>query len=133
MLQFIFGTFSHGGVLNEPHCDPLIHRDIVAKKQLAPIWAACLVAKRAFVKHAREQDVTFPGAVKANALFTLPCQSEASDNFTIHYPLFNHHRRATSKCGKSLALITRDPSTTSSSCRRTECTFPGNSSKAAFN
>lgn len=25
-------------------CDPLIHRDIVAKKQLAPIWSQCLKA-----------------------------------------------------------------------------------------
>lgn len=64
----------------------------------------------------REQDVTFPGATKANALFTLHCQSDALDNFTIHYPIFNHHRRALSKRGTSLALITTGSSATNSLC-----------------
>lgn len=47
----------------------------------------------------RERHVTLAPTTEANALFTSPCQSGASDNFTIHYPIFNHERRAKSKCG----------------------------------
>lgn len=93
----------------------LIHfpKDIVAKKQLAPIWEPYLIAKRPFGllcalsqtcewrrEGRRERHVTLAPATEANALFTLPCQSVALDNFTIHYPIFNHQRRAKSKCGE---------------------------------
>lgn len=40
---------------NKQHCDLLIHKDIVAKKQLAPIWALCLIAKWAFVDADRQK------------------------------------------------------------------------------
>lgn len=53
--HFIFQRILFFFFLNKRHCDPLIYKDIVAKKQLAPIWALCLIAKRAFVNADRQK------------------------------------------------------------------------------
>lgn len=55
-----------------------------------------------------EQYVTLALA-RQTALCTLPCQSAALDNFTIHYTIFNHQRRAKSKRGTQLTMVMTQP------------------------